>query len=185
MNASEVLYAIFNQENNTYSIIANGTKIDRELAEIREIFLEKNSNGFAYFGRMPDENSYCLFTRYKGNLCGFIAYMNPALNASNTDVIFAGNRSGNWMIYKNSDEFIPANYGGKLDISHDYFFFDATNPRYYIFVEKVADGYIINKQGKKFEKIWQDIDIDSIKFDYDGKIIFIAKDESGWRIVEA
>lgn len=185
MNASEVLYAVLNQENNTYSIVINGSKIDRELAEIREIFLEKNSNGFAYFGRMPNENSYCLFTRYKGNICGFIAYMNPSFNASGADVIFAANRSGNWAIYKNSDEFLAANYGGKLDISHDYFFFDATNPRYHIFVEKIADGYIINKQGKKSQKIWQDIDTNSIKFDYDGKIIFVAKDESGWKIVEA
>lgn len=53
--------------------------VSRDLTEVREIFLEEDGGSYAYFGRPIGEDRYCLFTRYKGNLCGLQGYMNPTL----------------------------------------------------------------------------------------------------------
>lgn len=185
LNGSDVIYAIHNTDDESYSIVINGSVLDRRLAEIREVFLEKNTNGYAYFGRPKGEDTYCLFTRFKGNLCGITAYMSPSLGADGSDIIFAGNRAGIWSVYKNTNEFITeTNYGGKIDISHDYFFFDKTNGRHFVFIEKIPNGYVINKSGKKLDQIWKDIDTENLNFGYNGTIIVPVQDETGWHIAE-
>lgn len=185
MNGNDTLYVIQNADDGSYSIIVNGTIMDRKLDEIREVFLDKNSNGFSYFGRLQGENRYCLFTRYKGNICNIDAYMNPNLEGDDAGIIFAGLRDGRWSIYRNTTEFISGiNYGGKTDISHDYFFFDPTNPRYYLFVEKTPQGYQLNKQGKRLPEIWEDINISSVKFGYNEAIILSVKDGTGWKMTQ-
>lgn len=82
MNTSDVIYAIQNDDG-SFSIVLNGMILERKLEEIREVFIEQNASGFAYFGRPQGESRYCLFTRYRGNLCGLESYMNPSLEADN------------------------------------------------------------------------------------------------------
>lgn len=82
MNTSDVIYAIQN-EDGSFSMVLNGMILDRKLEEIREVFIEQSASGFAYFGRPQGESRYCLFTRYRGNLCGLESYMNPSLEADN------------------------------------------------------------------------------------------------------
>lgn len=185
MNGNDVIYAIHNTDDDSFSLVVNGSILDRRLAEIREVFLEKNTNGYAYFGRTQNDNTYCLFTRYRWNLCNFTAYMNPQIGADGADIIFAWNRNGIWTIYKNTDEFITGtNYGGKVDISHDFFFFDITNPRHFIFVEKWPNSYTINKSWTRLPQSWKDINVDTIYFHYDGKVILSVQDDKWWHIAE-
>lgn len=147
MNAYNVLYAIKNTDDESFSLVMNGAVLDRRLDEIREIFLEQNSSGFAYFGRPQGENRYCFFTRYRGNLCGLEKYMNPALEGDNSGIVFAAFREGRWSIYRNATELIrKSGYQNRSDISYDYFFFDPTNFRHYVFIEKTENGYVINKK---------------------------------------
>lgn len=51
MNNSDVMYVIKNADDNSFSVVLNGVILDRKLDEIREIFIEQNTSGFAYFGR--------------------------------------------------------------------------------------------------------------------------------------
>ncbi len=147
MNAYNVLYTIKNTDDESFSLVMNGAVLDRRLDEIREIFLEQNSSGFAYFGRPQGENRYCFFTRYRGNLCGLEKYMNPALEGDNSGIVFAAFREGHWSIYRNATELIrKSGYQNRSDISYDYFFFDPTNFRHYVFIEKTENGYVINKK---------------------------------------
>lgn len=61
-------------------------------------------------------------------------------------MIFAGLRNNRWSIYRNINELIrDTGYKTREDFSYDYFFFDPTNPRRYVFIEKLTDGYYINK----------------------------------------
>ena len=47
------------------------SRVSRGLQDVREVFLEKNGGAsYAYFGKPVGEEKWCLFTRYKGNLCG-------------------------------------------------------------------------------------------------------------------
>lgn len=184
MNAYNVLYAIKNTDDESFSLVMNGAILDRRLDEIREIFLEQNSSGFAYFGRPQGENRYCFFTRYRGNLCGLEKYMNPALEGDNSGIVFAAFREGRWSIYRNATELIrKSGYQNRADISYDYFFFDPTNFRHYVFIEKTENGYVINKRGKILETTWEDVDVNSIAFGYD-TMFLVVKNADGWRILE-
>lgn len=121
--------------------------LDRKLDEIREIFLEKNSSGFAYFGRPQGEEKYCIFTRYRGNLCGFEGYMNPHTEADGVGIIFAGLREGKWSIYRNTAVFVAnTGYTPQGDISYDYFFFDPTTPRNFLFIQHHGKSYTLIKK---------------------------------------
>jgi hypothetical protein len=62
-------------------MVYDGSFIPGKYEEIREIFLERSGNSYAYFGRPLGERKYCLFTRYRGNICGIEGYMNPRLSA--------------------------------------------------------------------------------------------------------
>jgi hypothetical protein len=44
--------------------------VSRDLQEVRETFIEEDGGSYTYFGRPIGENTYCIFTRYRGNLCG-------------------------------------------------------------------------------------------------------------------
>jgi len=48
MNGTYFLYIIRNDDE-SLSLVVDGSVLDRKLDEIREVFLEKNSSGFAYF----------------------------------------------------------------------------------------------------------------------------------------
>lgn len=110
--------------------------------------------------------------------------MNPALEGDNSGIVFAANIGGKWSIYRNTTEFIKnPGYGNRPDISFDYFFFDPTNFRHYIFIEKNPNGYTINKAGKILPDVWQDIDVDSISFGYE-KIFVPVKQNDVWKILE-
>ena len=137
MNGIDTFYVVQNTDDKSYSVVMNGIIMDRKLDEIREVFLEKNSSGFAYFGRPQGERQYCFFMRYKGNLCGLSGYMNPQFEGDGMGVIFAGLKDGKWAIYRNTSEFIKnLNYTETKNISGDFFFFDITTPRYFLIVEK-------------------------------------------------
>lgn len=185
MNGNDTLYAIKNPDDGSFSLVMNGTILERKLDEVREIFLEKNSSGFAYFGRPQAEPQYCLFTRYKGNLCGLSGYMNPKFTPYSSDVIFAGLKDNTWKIYRNTNEFVKdINYTETKNIYGDFFFFDTTTPRYFLIVEKKWDKYILNKMWKRLPEAYDDIDIESVKFGYDEKIFIVVKHDGKWKIAE-
>lgn len=123
--------------------------VSRDLEEVRETFLEKDGGSYAYFGRPLGEKYYCLFTRYKGNLCGIEAYMNPIVGADGGSIIFAGKKDGIWSIYRNTDTVIKNTNYTQEDISYDYAHYDATNPRTYLFIiyDKNTRTYTYLKNG--------------------------------------
>ena len=111
--------------------------------------------------------------------------MNPMREGDGVGVVFAGLRDGAWRIYRNTNDIIrETNYTQITDFSHDYFFFDPTNPQYYVFITRVGEYYQINKQGKILPQLWNDIDITSVNFGYRGKVILSVQDQEGWRLIE-
>lgn len=182
-NGSHGIYTI-RDVGNTLKVIYDGTVVASNLAEVREVFLEKSGNSYAYFGRKNLTNEYCLFTRYKWNLCGLTGYMNPRLGADGGSILYAWLYNGNWWIYRNTAKIIENTWYTKKDVSNDYVFFDITNPKQYIFIERNNDGtYAIRKNGKIIPKIWKDVGLD-IVFWYDNKVIMTARDESWWKLIE-
>ncbi len=185
MNGVHNIYAIKNTEDRSTSLVYDGSTLERKLDEVREIFLDGASSGFSYFGRPQGENSYCYFSRYSGNLCGIDGYMSPSQEADKSGVIYAGLRNGKWSIYRNTRSLVEeSGYTNAGDVSYDYFYFDPTNPRYFLFVEYRNEAYTLIKQGKKLPNTWKDFDPESISFGYDGKILLSVQDEKGWRILE-
>jgi WD40-like Beta Propeller Repeat len=162
----------------------DGQKIGNTYDEIREVFLEKNGGSYAYFARPLGSSTYCLYTRYRGNICGLEGYMNPGFSADGSSIIFAGYREGIWSIYRNNERIVVNTQYSNSDISGDYFYFDATNPRSYIFIKRDPQiGYSIIKNGKILPGIWKDIGL-TVSFGYDNHIILPVRDMSGWRIAE-
>lgn len=68
MNGTDSIYTI--ERDGIIEIVHNGSILDRKFDEIREIWLDTDGTGYVYFGRPLGEESYCLYTRYRGNLCG-------------------------------------------------------------------------------------------------------------------
>ena len=99
MNGTESLYAV--ERDGAVELIHNGTILDRKFDEIREVYLDMDGGGYVYFGRPLGEQTYCVYTRYRGNLCGLSGYMNPR-QAPDSSVVYAGLREGIWGIYRNS-----------------------------------------------------------------------------------
>lgn len=159
--------------------------VSRDLEEVRETFLEKDGGSYAYFGRPLGEKYYCLFTRYRGNLCGIEAYMNPIVGADGGSIIFAGKKDGVWSIYRNTDTVIKNTNYTQEDISYDYVYYDATNPRTYLFIiyDKNSHTYTYLKNGNILPWVWDDISTD-VSFGYDNHILTAAKDATGWHIIE-
>lgn len=117
----------------------------KEFSEVRETFLEKSGNAYAFFARPIGESQYCIFTRFRGNLCRLTGYMNPRLGADGSSIIYAGLSGGIWGIYRNSDTIVQDTGYTHDDISGDYAFFDITNPKQYIFLEKNDGKYQVRK----------------------------------------
>ena len=182
-NGSHFLYRI--EEKWVKKVVHDMEVVSRDLAEVREVFLEKDGGSYTYFGRPIGEKRYCIFTRYKGNLCGLEGYMNPTLWADGGSVIFAGKKDGLWKIYRNTDEIIKNTGYTAENIEYDYAFFDTTNPRSYLFIERdTSTGfYRYRKNGILLPGIWKDISIE-VQFGYDSHILTAAQDESGWKILE-
>lgn len=181
-NGSHTIYV--NDDGKTKTVIYDGGALKNQFEEVREIFLEKSGNSYAFFARPLGEKKYCLFTRYRGNLCGLDGYMNPRLGADGGSVLYAGLKDGFWSIYRNTDTVIKDTKYHGVDVTSDYAFFDTTNPKQYLFVEKTSDGnYLYRKNGKIMPGIWSDVSLD-VWFGYDNKVITTARDASGWRVVE-
>lgn len=165
----------------------DGNKIQTKLDEVREVYLSRDGGAYGFFGRPLGEKKYCLFTRYSGNLCGFDGYMNPVLWADGTSILYTGYKWGVWRIYRNTYPIIQdTKYSLKTngDNSGDYAFYDTTNPKTYVILEKNTEGkYEIRKNGKVIPKVWEDVGID-VYFGYDNTVIMTAKDSSWWRIIE-
>ncbi len=133
MNGTDSIYAA--EQDGSIELVYDGAIIDRKFDEIREIFLDADSSGYVYFGRPLGEQSYCLYTRYRGNLCGLTGYMDPRPSPDGTSIVYAGLKDGNWGIYRNAIPIIRnTGYPNRGDISRDYVFFDITNPSYYLFI---------------------------------------------------
>ena len=94
MNGNDSIYAV--EHDGVMELIHNNKLLDRKFDEIREIFIERSNNAFVYFGRPLGEKTYCLYTSYRGNLCGLSGYMNPRLSPDGTSVIYAGLKDGAW-----------------------------------------------------------------------------------------
>lgn len=135
---------ISNGSHNIYNISKDGQKkivYDGQILptgydDIREIFLEKNGGYYAYFAKPIGGIKYCLFTKYRGNLCGLDGYMNPRLSADGSSIVYAGLQDGTWNIYRNTEILVKNTHYQNNTISGDYVFFDVTNPRTYLFVKK-------------------------------------------------
>ncbi|MBX9809758.1 hypothetical protein K2X92_05200 [Candidatus Gracilibacteria bacterium] len=182
MNGMNSMYAI--EQDGYIGLVYNGVLINRKFDEIREIFLDKDGDGYVYFGRPLGEQSYCLYTRYRGNLCGITGYMNPRLSADGSSVIYAALKDGTWGIYRNASPIISnTGYMSGPDISQDYAFFDITNPSYYLFIKRIDNGYKLYKKGSWIIGNWKDVGLD-ISFGYDNKIIMSVEDQEGWKIIE-
>lgn len=181
-NGSHSIYVAKNGD--IWNIIYDGVSIGKEFDEVREVFLEKNGNSYAFFARPKWEKTYCLFTRFRWNLCGLTGYMNPQLGADGNSIIYAGLYKGIWGIYRNTDTIIQDTWYSRTDISHDYVFFDITNPKQYVFLE-YTDGekYQIRKNWKIIPWIWDDVWLD-VTFWYDNKVIMTVQDTTWWRIIE-
>ncbi len=159
--------------------------VSRDLQNVREVFLEADGTSYAYFGQPIGEEKYCLFTRYKWNICGLEGYMNPRFWADGGSILFAGKKEGVWDIYRNTDSIVK-NTGYTADtIEYDYVFFDPTNPRTYIFIEKdmITGLYRYRKNGSILPWVWKDISTE-VSFGYDNHIITAAHDGTSWKIVE-
>ena len=159
--------------------------VSRDLQDIREIFLEADGSSYAYFGQPIGEEKYCLFTRYKGNICGLEGYMNPRFWADGGSILFAWKKDGVWSIYRNIDILIKNTGYTASSIEYDYVFFDVTNPRTYLFIEKdSATGfYRYRKNGNILPWVWKDVSTE-VEFGYDNHILTAAEDETGWKILE-
>lgn len=182
MNGNDGIYAIEHEW--VIELIHNGKLLDRKFDEIREIFIENESANFVYFGRPLGEKTYCLYTRYKGNLCGLSGYMNPRLSPDWTSIIYAGLKDGVWWIYRNATPIIRnTGYPNRDNISQDYVFFDITNPNYYLFIRHMDNWYQLYTKWGWVYGTWKDIWLD-VSFGYDNKIIMSVQDEKGWRIIE-
>lgn len=181
-NGSHYIY--ITREWSSYQIIYDWVSIWKELAEIREVFLEKSWNGYAYFSRQKWENTYCLFTRYRWSICGLEWYMNPRIGADGVSVIYAWYKNGTWWVYRNTDTIVRDTGYNRTNISDDYVFFDITNPKQYIFIEKLwAEEYRIRKTGKIIPIIWKDVWLD-VYFWYNNQVIMSVRDDTWWRIAE-
>ena len=159
--------------------------VSKDLQEVRETFVEEDGGSYAYFGRPIGEDTYCLFTRYKGNLCGLEGYMNPVLWADGGSIIFAGKKDGIWNIYRNSDIIVRDTGYTAKNIDYDYVYFDTTNPRTYLFIERdpTTRLYSYRKNGTLLPWTWKDISTD-VYFGYDSHILTAAQDEVSWRMLE-
>ncbi len=145
MNGNSSIYAV--EQNGYIELVYNGKIIDRKFDEIREIFLDRESDEYTYFGRPLGEQTYCLYTRYRGNICGLSGYMNPRISPDGTGIIFAGLKDGAWGIYRNAIPIIRnTGYPNRDNISADYVFFDITNPSYYLFIRHTNNGYQLYKK---------------------------------------
>ena len=147
--------------------------------------MEKNGGAYAYFARPFGGGKYCLFTKYRGNLCGLDGYMNPQFSADGSSILYAALYDGSWKIMRNT-EVIVANTGYEnSDITSDYVFLDTTNPRTYLFVKKDQSigTYSLIKNGKKLPGSWNDFGTE-VSFGYDNHIIMKLQDRSGWRVAE-
>lgn len=182
MNGMNSMYAI---EQDWYIwLVYNGVLINRKFDEIREIFLDKDGDGYVYFGRPLGEQSYCLYTRYRWNLCGITGYMNPRLSADWSSIIYAALKDDAWGIYRNASPIISNTwYMSESDISQDYAFFDITNPSYYLFIKHVDNGYKLYKKGWWINWNWKDVWLD-VSFGYDNKIIMSVEDTEWWKLIE-
>lgn len=161
-------------------------KIGYSLDEVREIFLDTDGPSYAFFGKVMGNPTYCLFTRYRWNLCGLEAYMNPILWADGTSIIYAGKKNGIWNIYRNSEVLIENVGYDNTNIRNDYVFFDTTNPRTYLFIRKDPDTqkYQGIKNGKILPESWDDIGVDQVYFGFDNHILLPVKTGSTWKILE-
>lgn len=84
--------------------------------------------------------------------------MNPRLSADGGSVLYAAMIDGIWHIMRNTS-IVTKNTGyTKVNIQHDYAFFDVTNPRQFVFISQEDDGtYTLIKNGKKLPGSWQDV----------------------------
>ncbi|MBC7498610.1 hypothetical protein H7170_03105 [Candidatus Gracilibacteria bacterium] len=181
MNGTESLYAV--ERDGMIELIHNGTILDRKFDEIREVYLDTDGGGYAYFGRPLGESSYCIYTRYRGNLCGLTGYMNPR-QAPDSSIVYAAMVDGAWGIYRNTSPIIRnTGYMSREDISRDYVFFDITNPSYYLFIRGSDTGYRLYKKGAWIDGTYKDVGLD-VSFGYDYKIIMSIQDSTGWRLIE-
>lgn len=182
-NGSHFLY--ITESNGIKKVIYDMEVISRDLTEVRETFLEENGGSYAYFGIPLGEKRYCLFTRYKGNLCGLEGYMNPTLWADGGSVIFAWKKDGIWGIYRNTDELVKNTGYTTQKIEYDYVFFDTTNPRTYLFIERDPTTWLYSyrKNGVLLPWRWKDVSTE-VQFGYDNHILTAGQDESGWKILE-
>lgn len=182
-NGSHSIYAI--NQDNTIQVIYDWVSIGKSFTEVREIFLEKSGGAYAFFARPNGTSEYCLFTRYKWNLCGLSGYMNPRISADGSTIIFSWRKNGVWGIYRNTTELIKDTGYSNTHISWDYFFCDITNPKQYLYIEQSLfdDTYKIRKNGKLLPEVWEDVWLD-VAFWYDNTIIMSAKKQDGWHIIE-
>jgi hypothetical protein len=180
-NGSHSIYITL--ENDIQRVIYDGVSTGKEFGEVREVFLERWGNSYAFFARPIDESGYCIFTRFRGNLCSITGYMNPRLSADGSSIIYAGLRDGIWSIYRNTDTIVRDTGYTHIDISNDYVFFDITNPKQYVFLENNDGKYQVRKNWKIILWIWNDVGLD-VSFGYDNKVIMSAQDDAGWRVIE-
>jgi predicted membrane protein len=164
--------------------VYDGAMIENTFSEIREVFVSRDGGAYGFFARPLGEKKYCLLTRYSGNLCGLEGYMNPRLSADGSSILYAGLKDKTWKIYRNTYAIVQDTKYTHDDISGDYAFYDITNPKTYIFIEKNTDGsYLVRKNWKIIPKTWKDV-WTNVFFGYDNMVIFTAQDERGWRVVE-
>ena len=182
MNGMNSMYAI---EQDWYIwLVYNGVIINRKFDEIREIFLDRDGDGYVYFGRPLGEQSYCLYTRYRWNLCGITGYMNPRISADGSSIIYAALKDDAWWIYRNASPIISnTGYMSDGDISQDYAFFDITNPSYYLFIKHIENWYKLYKKWSWVNGNWKDVWLD-VSFGYDNKVIMSAEDQEWWKLIE-
>ena len=182
-NGSHSIYLI--QWEKWKNIIYDGHRLPTGYDDVREIFLEKNWGAYAYFAKPLWAIEYCLFTKYRGNICGLDWYMNPRMSADGSSILYAGFHDGIWSIYRNTEVLVKNTNYSNAEVSGDYVFFDITNPRDYLFVKKnlQTSQYTLIKNGKNLPGIWEDFGTD-ISFGYDNHIILRLKDANGWRMAE-
>lgn len=141
------------------SIVINGYQGEKKYEEVRDVFLEEDGYSYAYFARPLGEKTYCLFTRYKGNICGLSAYMNPKIGADGGSILFAGEKNGTWSIYRNIEKIVKDTGYTSANINYDYAFFDVTNPRTFLFIKKESESgkYMLIKNGILLPQRWDDV----------------------------
>jgi hypothetical protein len=91
--------------------------------------------------------------------------MNPHLGADGTSIVYIAKIDGIWSLYRNTSKLVRNIGYDPKTIDYDYAFYDTTNPRTYLIIERdpLSKKYRYRKNGELLPFLWDDV---STKVDF-------------------